>query len=73
MSDEELDMLQPSEVYRQEWGEKVGLGCCPHCPSLWCWQAPNGWICQLPKVLAEDANSSKRAQTAAENDLFAGR
>jgi hypothetical protein len=49
-SAEELDTLQPPESYQQKWGEKVGLGRCPHCPKPWCWQSPNGWVCQLPKA-----------------------
>lgn len=49
----------PADAYYQVWGEKVGLGRCPHCPKLWCWQSPNGWVCQLPKVFTYPPASAK--------------
>jgi hypothetical protein len=52
-SAEDLDTLQPPEAYREKWGALVGLGHCPHCPKLWCWKSPKGWVCQLPHVFAQ--------------------
>jgi hypothetical protein len=65
----ECDVLQPSEAYQQEWGEKVGLGRCPHCPNPWCWLAPRGWVCQLPKAFTPP-NTPVRTRAKKELELW---
>jgi hypothetical protein len=50
ISEGKFDAPQPPEAYQLKWRLKVGLGQCPHCFKAWCWQAPRGWVCQLPRA-----------------------
>jgi hypothetical protein len=34
---------------------------CPHCTNPFCWQAPKGWVCQLPPIITEEWKKSQRA------------